>query len=112
MFRTVKIFCEINKLDIKLIRPFIIYIIRALNSIYGIYNLHLKEDEIKFIKDIKKNFYDEDLNSDNDEDKQNNENDQKLNKTSICNCEDKKNCINPDLKENNMENDNSLDEIA
>ena len=116
MFRTVKIFCEINKLDIKLIRPFIIYIIRALNSIYGIYNLHLKEDEIKFIKDIKKNFYnDEDENSnvnDNDEDNQINENDKNFSKTSVCDCEDKKNCINPDLKENNMENDNSLDEIA
>ena len=59
MFKTVKIFCEINKLDIKLIRPFIIYIIRALNSIYGIYNLNLKTDEIQFLKDIKKNFYNE-----------------------------------------------------
>ena len=48
MFRTVKIFCEINKLDIKLIRPLIIYIIKALNSIYGIYNLYLKPDEIEF----------------------------------------------------------------
>ena len=57
MFKTVKIFCEINKLDIKLIRPFIIHIIKALNSIYGIYNLKLKTDEIQFLKDIKDNFY-------------------------------------------------------
>ena len=56
MFKTVKIFCEINKLDIKLIRPFIIYIIKALNSIFGIYNLKLKEDEIQFLKDIKNEF--------------------------------------------------------
>ena len=57
MFKTVKIFCEINKLDIKLIRPFIIYIIKALNSIYGIYNLKLKKDEIDFLKELKKRYY-------------------------------------------------------
>ena len=57
MFKTVKMFCEINKLDIKLIRPLIIYIIRALNSIYGIYNLPLKSDEIEFLKEIKKQFF-------------------------------------------------------
>ena len=66
MFKTVKIFCEINKLDIKLIRPFIIYIIRALNSIYGIYNINLKSDEIKLLKDIKENFYNEEEESNND----------------------------------------------
>ena len=43
-------------MDIKLIRPFIIYIIKALNSIFGIYNLKLKEDEIQFLKDIKNEF--------------------------------------------------------
>ena len=59
MFKTVKIFCEINKLDIKLIRPLIIYIIKALNSIYGIYNLKLKSDEIQYLKDIKKAYYPE-----------------------------------------------------
>ena len=57
MFKTVKIFCEINKLDIKLIRPLIIYIIKALNSIYGIYNLKLKNDEIQFIKELKEEFF-------------------------------------------------------
>ena len=60
MFKTVKIFCEINKLDTKLIRPFIIYIIKALNSIYGVYNLNLKSEEIRFLKDIKENFFGED----------------------------------------------------
>ena len=59
MFKTVKIFCEINKLDIKLIRPLIIYIIKALNSIYGIYNLKLKNDEIQYLKDIKNKFFPE-----------------------------------------------------
>ena len=59
MFRTVKIFCEINKLDTKLIRPLIIYIIKALNSIYGVYNLTLKKDEIEFLKKLKREFYDD-----------------------------------------------------
>ena len=57
MFKTVKIFCEINKLDIKLIRPLIIYIIKALNSIYGIYNMNLKNDEIRFLKEIKEKYF-------------------------------------------------------
>ena len=57
MFKTVKIFCEINKLDIKLMRPFIIYIIKALNSIYGIYNMKLKNNEIEFLKNLKDNYY-------------------------------------------------------
>ena len=73
MFRTVKIFCEINKLDIKLIRPLIIYIIKALNSIYGIYNLYLKPDEIEFLKELKRNFYSDDENRTNDIDKNDNE---------------------------------------
>ena len=64
MFKTVKIFCEINKLDIKLIRPLIIYIIKALNSIYGIYNLRLRRDEIEFLKELKEKYY-EDKNEDN-----------------------------------------------
>ena len=76
MFKTVKIFCEINKLDIKLIRPLIIYIIKALNSIFGIYNLKLKNDEIQFLKDIKNEFFCDNKskndfpinNDDNDED--------------------------------------------
>ena len=72
MFKTVKIFCEINKLDIKLIRPFIIYIIRALNSIYGIYNLNLKNDEIEFLKDIKKKFFDEKKNNKNENEEEEN----------------------------------------
>ena len=59
MFKTVKIVCEINNLDIKLIRPLIIYIIKALNSIYGIYNLKLKRDEIEFLKELKMRFYKE-----------------------------------------------------
>ena len=75
MFKTVKMFCEINKLDIKLIRPFIIYIIRALNSIYGIYNLKLKNEEIQFLKDIKNNFYSQEEEEDINEDQKEEEDD-------------------------------------
>ena len=81
MFKTVKIFCEINKLDIKLIRPLIIYIIKALNSIYGIYNLKLKSDEIQFLKDIKNEFcYEKEIkneywNNNNDDNEDDFEND-------------------------------------
>ena len=78
MFKTVKIFCEINKLDIKLIRPLIIYIIKALNSIYGIYNLKLKNDEIQYLKEIKKAYYPEPETKDeyiNDKCNENYEND-------------------------------------
>ena len=114
MFRTVKIFCEINKLDLKLIRPFIIYIIRALNSIYGIYNLNLKDEEIKFIKDIKKYFYnDEEENIDikniSDKDKENNKikNEDNLNNI-ICDSEDKKDYINSEVKENSIDNNDSF----
>ena len=79
MFKTVKIFCEINKLDTKYIRPLIIYIIRALNSIYGIYNLSLNENEIKFIEDLRERELTKNelkvQNSSNDNDNNNNLND-------------------------------------
>ena len=81
MFKTVKIFCEINKLDIKLIRPLIIYIIKALNSIYGIYNLKLKREEIEFLKELKNRFYkeenrnNEELNKNNNDDEEKDEDD-------------------------------------
>ena len=54
-------------MDIKLIRPLIIYIIKALNSIYGIYNLRLRRDEIEFLKELKEKYY-EDKNENNVED--------------------------------------------
>ena len=79
MFKTVKIFCEINKLDTKLIRPFIIYIIKALNSIYGIYNLNLKSEEIRFLKDIKEYFYNDENNEENNKDNEKKEHDNNSN---------------------------------
>ena len=69
MFKTVKIFCEINKLDTKLIRPLIIYVIKALNAIYGIYNLSLKSEEIRLLKDIKEYFFNDENNNPNYEEK-------------------------------------------
>ena len=110
MFKTVKIFCEINKLDIKLIRPFIIYIIRALNSIYGIYNLNLKNDEIEFLKDIKKNLFNEE-----DEKKEINENEvENKNEKDIINDENDENefymDIHSDSKDNKDDNSDSEDE--
>ena len=53
MFNTVKIFCEINQLESKYIRPLIIYIIKALNAIYGIVNLKLSQEEIKFLHNLR-----------------------------------------------------------
>ena len=87
MFKTVKIFCEINKLDIKLIRSFIIYIIKALNSIYGIYNLPLKNEEILFLKDIKNSYFsDEQEGHDpNDVEEKNEKNNNIENEENFCN---------------------------
>ena len=108
MFKTVKMFCEINKLDIKLIRPFIIYIIKALNSIYGIYNLSLKNDEIQFLKDIKNNFYSQEEEEDiNEEQKYEEENNKKeYNDEERYNNEDKESIIS-NSKENDVEEDDS-----
>ena len=104
MFKTVKMFCEINKLDIKLIRPLIIYIIRALNSIFGIYNLSLKGDEIQFLKDIKENFFNKDEeNKDIDENENDSEN---INNGEKENNDDKGSLFS-NSKENCNEGDNS-----
>ena len=113
MFKTVKMFCEINKLDIKLIRPFIVYIIRALNSIYGIYNLNLKSDEIQFIKDIKDNFYkdvEEENNTVNKDEKgdDNNNNDgsgDNVEKTGIIFSDSKENCDDEEEEDDDPDED-------
>ena len=91
MFKTVKIFCEINKLDTKYIKPLIIYIIRALNSIYGIYNLSLNENEIKFIEDLReRELTKNELNVKNSS----NENNNNLNDLDYKNIENEKICKN------------------
>ena len=108
MFKTVKMFCEINKLDIKLIRPFIIYIIRALNSIYGVYNLKLKNEEIQFLKDIKNNFYSQEEEEDINEDQKEEEDDEKKedNRGEKFNFEDKGSIIS-NSKDNDGEDEGS-----
>jgi hypothetical protein len=53
LFETVQIFCQINRLNSNLYIPIIINIMKALNSIYGIYNLKLNEKEINEIQFLK-----------------------------------------------------------
>lgn len=108
MFKTVKIFCEINKLDTKLIRPLIMYIIKALNSIYGIYNLNLKTEEINFLKNIKNNFFNDDDDNSNENDEENQ--DKQINQNHINNNEEPHFEIN-DINNNDIDkNINEFDE--
>lgn len=53
MFQVIKQTCIDNEINEDLINFFGYTIIKALNSIYGIYNLKLKEEEIKYLKKIK-----------------------------------------------------------
>ena len=53
LFETVQIFCQINKLNTKLYIPVLINIMKALNSIYGIFNLKLTQKEIDELQVIK-----------------------------------------------------------
>ena len=57
LFETVQIFCQINELDTNLYIPIIVNIIKALNSIYGIYNLELNEKEIHELLLLKFYYY-------------------------------------------------------
>ena len=52
LFLTVKLFCEINQIEEKLMKPIIIKILCALNSIYQIYNFQLDEKNIQRLKRI------------------------------------------------------------
>ena len=103
MFKTVKIFCEINKLDIKLMRPFILYIIKALNSIYGIYNINLRSDEIQLLKDIKSNFYNEEETTNKNEDVKEEDNKEK----NIVNDVNRVDLLDYSEEEEKEDNDNS-----
>ena len=53
LFETVQIFFQINDLNSKLYIPIIINIIKALNSIYGIFNIKLTQKEIDELLMIK-----------------------------------------------------------
>ena len=55
MFEVVKRTCKENDLNENYQNFFIYTIIKALNSIYGIYNLPLKTEEIEFLQNLKDN---------------------------------------------------------
>lgn len=60
LFLTIKLFCEINSIDEKLMKPLIIKSLTTLNSIYQVMNSKLDNEQInilKEIKEIKKNIY-------------------------------------------------------
>ena len=52
LFLTVKLFCEINHIEEKLMKPIIIKILCSLNSIYQIYNFKLDEKNIQRLQRI------------------------------------------------------------
>jgi len=53
LFLTVKLFCEINNIEEKLMKPIITMILCGLNSIYQIYNTKLDIDNIKILRLVK-----------------------------------------------------------
>ena len=53
LFLTIKIFCEINSIDEKLIKPLIIKLLCTLNTIYQIINSDLSYEAIGLLKQIK-----------------------------------------------------------
>ena len=55
LFLTIKLFCEINSVDEKLIKPLIIKSLSTLNTIYQIMNSKLDEHQINTLKEIKNN---------------------------------------------------------
>jgi hypothetical protein len=57
LFITVKLFCEINKIDEKLIKPIIIKVLSCLNCIYKIMNCNLLNGDINILKEIKRTNY-------------------------------------------------------
>ena len=52
LFLTVKLFCEINQIEEKLMKPIIIKILCSLNSIYQIYNYQLDEQNMQRLRRI------------------------------------------------------------
>ena len=53
LFLTIKLFCEINSVDEKLIKPLIIKSLTTLNTIYQVMNSKLDENQIGVLKNIK-----------------------------------------------------------
>ena len=53
LFLTVKLFCEINNIEEKLMKPIITMILCGLNSIYQVFNTTLEKDNIKILQLVK-----------------------------------------------------------
>ena len=53
LFLTVKLFCEINSIDEKLMKPIIIKSLCALNNIYQVFNTQIDENNLKRLRVIK-----------------------------------------------------------
>lgn len=53
LFLTIKLFCEINSIDEKLIKPLIIKSLSTLNTIYQVMNSKLNNEQINLLKKVK-----------------------------------------------------------
>jgi hypothetical protein len=53
LFLTIKLFCEINSIDEKLIKPLIIKSLCTINTIYQIYNSQITSEDVAELKKIK-----------------------------------------------------------
>ena len=53
LFLTISLFCEIYSIDEKIMKPFIIKSLSALNTIYQIYNSDISQENIEILKTIK-----------------------------------------------------------
>ncbi len=52
LFLTVKLFCEINSIDEKFMKPIIIKTLCALNNIYQVFNTQIDDNNIKRLKQM------------------------------------------------------------
>ncbi len=52
VFETIKLFCEINLIDEKLLKPLIIKSLSTLNTIYQIMNCKMDNKQIEILKNI------------------------------------------------------------
>ena len=53
IFETIKLFCEINLVDEKLIKPLIMKSLSTMNTIYRVMNSKLDEQQIKILQNAK-----------------------------------------------------------
>ena len=53
LFFTIKLFCEINSIDEKFIKPLIMKSLSTLNTIYQFYNSQMSSEDISLLKRLK-----------------------------------------------------------